>query len=145
MLRKAGGKIGHAMRAGPTMAALFGSSTRGISPTMLRALRRRLARATRHMPKSTQPTLFSFTQTGMHDGDPAHTHHANLLGRWAEFVWHEESNLQVAWSVLGGAASVLLRARNPGACVTGPASALILTCARLNWQVITPTVLCTHE
>eukprot|EP00971_Amphidinium_carterae_P326502 6457334-Amphidinium_carterae.1 len=48
------------------------------------------------------------------------------------------------WAALGVAAYRLQRSRSPWQSAQGPCAALLLTCVRLGWQVLTPHQLITQ-
>eukprot|EP00971_Amphidinium_carterae_P035583 700641-Amphidinium_carterae.1 len=74
-LRRAGARVTRHARMGVHASCLFGSAQVGLSPTVLRRMRHRFARACRRVPMRTAPTLFASALPDMADADPGHCHH----------------------------------------------------------------------
>ena len=75
--------------------------------------------------------------------DPAYDAHALPIGEWAMAIWegwYPEKPLQ---RILDDACQRLDRARNKWAVCYGPGAALVMTCRRIGWTVVTASHLIT--
>eukprot|EP00971_Amphidinium_carterae_P291808 5792697-Amphidinium_carterae.1 len=144
-LRRSGAKVSKVVRAGPIPAALWGSAVQGLSARRLKTFRRKVARTWRQLPLRASPELFMAADLDLQLKDPGHIHHKELVERWATCVFREELMLGNLWGAMGAAGDRLLAAKVPWLVVAGPAGAFLLTCCRLDWQVLAPYAILDHK
>eukprot|EP00971_Amphidinium_carterae_P255439 5070978-Amphidinium_carterae.1 len=68
-----------------------------------------------------------------------------VLGQWQDIMLGGLLTEDEAWQALCGAAARLVRSRWPWSAVAGPAGALCVTLARLDWSCTSPVLFRTHR
>ena len=68
--------------------------------------------------------------------DPAFDAHSLPIGEWARAVWEERMPRPALLALMAQAKLRLIRAKSIWATVTGPAVAVVASCARLQWTVV---------
>ena len=77
--------------------------------------------------------------------DPAYDAHMMPIGEWALACW-ENWTTDAAMELMVRSAKLMVKeARNQWARVYGPAAAMVMTCLRLGWEVVSARYLVTHE
>ena len=71
--------------------------------------------------------------------DPAFDAHSGVIGHWAQAVWYTGLRTDRLQSMIDDAFERTAAAQEPWRVCYGPAAALILTCERIGWQVLSAT------
>eukprot|EP00971_Amphidinium_carterae_P106395 2107648-Amphidinium_carterae.1 len=136
--------VRHVARSGAVAQALWGSETYGICGATLRGLQASCARAVAKFPISASPQLYLRTDPKFMRFDPAIVHHSALFRHWHVALNSGLVARDLMWSALTRACARLCHSRRPWAKVSGPASALVMSAARLGWSIQDEAHWCTE-
>lgn len=75
--------------------------------------------------------------------DLAYDAHAPPVGEWAMALWERWNPFISMQSVINDAVGRIAKARNKWAVCYGPGAALVMTCARIKWTIVSATHLIT--
>jgi hypothetical protein len=75
--------------------------------------------------------------------DPAYDAHSLPIGEWAMAIWEKWSPIPPMQRVVDDALQRVAKATNKWAVVYGPGAAMVMTCSRLQWTIISATKLIT--
>ena len=146
-LRKVGVDTARLLRTG-LKAMTYGSSIMGVACGMLRAMRQ-VAAAIAAPGAGTcgqNMDIALMIADGSSGGraDPAFDAHMMPIGEWALACWEGWTTDGAMDVMIKDAKTRLKGARNQWAKVCGPAAAMIMTCMRIGWEVMTARQLVTH-
>merc|ERR1712127_1044459 len=71
--------------------------------------------------------------------DPAFEAHNGVIGHWAQAVWHTWLPIKDLQEMIDDGFARTSAAQQPWRVAYGPAAALILTCKRIGWGVLSAT------
>ena len=77
--------------------------------------------------------------------DPAFDAHMMPIGEWALACWENWATEVAMEAIIKVALAMVAKGKNRWATVYGPGAALVMTCIRIEWQVVSARHLVTHE
>ncbi len=136
-LLRQGLSVARLFRTGVTASFTYGDDVLGVAPSTLEARRRTVASAIAQTAagRSVDATLVFADEGARQRLDPAYEAHRGPLVRWAEAAWCRWQRPGAMAAAVHKATAKLARANAVWNQVTGPASAVVATAARIGWQV----------
>ncbi len=136
-LLRQGFSVARLFRTGVTASFTYGDDVLGVAPSTLEARRRTVASAIAETAagRSVDATLVYADEGAKQRLDPAYEAHRGPLVRWAEAAWCRWQRPGSMCAAVHKATAKLARANAVWGQVTGPASAVVATAARIGWQV----------
>ena len=131
--------------AGAKAAATWGVATQGMTAGDLRCLTTSLMRPVARMSAGQSPLLTMYARDLVSCLEPATAVHGIIIGCWASAVWAGWPSFAVLDAALRQARLRLLASANPWLASVDAASAFLLTCARIGWQVVSARCLIDAE
>ena len=147
-LRKIGIDTARLLRTG-LKAMTYGASIMGVADGMLRS-QRQVASAIAAPGAGTggqnMDIALIFADGGPKGkADPAFDAHMMPIGEWALASWENWATEVAMESIVKAALAMVAKGKNRWASVYGPGAALVMTCIRIEWQVVSARHLVTHE
>ena len=148
-LRKIGVSTSRLLRTGGKAAMTYGQNVLGVSNSLLRDQRRTAAVIA--APESgvggqnLDLALILADENAKSGADPAFDAHTMPIGDWATAVWESWMPERTMERLAAAAKKKLKKAKNIWAKVKGPAAAMVASCRRLGWTVISSTEILTDQ
>ena len=146
-LRKIGIDTARLLRTG-LKAMTYGSSIMGVACGMLRSQRQVAAAIAAPGAGTGGQNLDIALQiadgSSSGNADPAVDAHMMPIGEWALACWENWTTDSAMDIMVKSARTMLKAARNQWAKVCGPAAAMMMTCKRIGWEVVTARRLITN-
>ena len=148
-LRKLGVSTSRLLRTGAKAAMTYGQAILGVSNSLLRDQRRTAAGIAATGAgvggQNLDLALIIADENARTGADPAFDAHIMPIGDWATAVWERWMPERAMERLTAKAKMRLKKAKNVWAVVKGPAAAMVASCHRLGWTVISSTELRTDQ
>ncbi len=140
-LRNAGVSVARILRTGGNSRMMFGQSTMGVAPALLKRQRQSAAAGivAGTSGKCLDLILLLSDAKDSDETDPAFIAHRGPITNWADEIWRGLVPRAVMERLLAKAKMKLAKARRPWGVARGPVTGFLLTAARINWTIHSAT------